>query len=94
MNASLIPFVAGWVALACGVAGLAIYRRMISGQEDEMIHVRDSESVHISHQATMAQRLEIIDRWGKILTVVALVYGVALAAAYFYQVWMAGFNQV
>lgn len=94
MNLSLIPFVTSWVVLACVVAGLAIYRRMISGQEDEMIHVADSERVHIGHQAAMAQRLEVIDRWGKILTVVVLLYGLAVAALYFYQVWMAGFNQV
>jgi hypothetical protein len=92
MNTSLIPFVAGWLALACAVAGLAIYRWVISSQEDEMLHVRDSESVHITQQATVAQRLEKIDRWGKILTVVAMAYGVLLATAYFYQVWMAGFN--
>jgi hypothetical protein len=35
----------------------------------------------------LAHRLESIDRWGKTLTVVVAVYGVALAAIYLYQVW-------
>jgi hypothetical protein len=31
--------------------------------------------------------LALIDRWGKSLTVVVALYGVALLALYFYQVW-------
>jgi hypothetical protein len=29
MNVSLTPFVAGWLALACAIAGLAIYRNQV-----------------------------------------------------------------
>jgi hypothetical protein len=94
MNTGLMPFFAGWIALACVVAGLAIYRKLISDQEDDMLHVSDSESKHISHQATIAHRLDTIDHWGKILTVVAVGYGVLLAAAYFYQVWVEGSRQM
>ena len=94
MSATLTPFIAGWIALACAVAGLALYRRVISGQDDEMLHVRDSESAHISHQSVIAHRLETIDRWGKTLTVVVAALGVLLAVAYLYQVWMAGFSQM
>jgi hypothetical protein len=31
--------------------------------------------------------LESIDRWGKTLTVVVVVYALALACVYLYQVW-------
>jgi hypothetical protein len=90
----MIPFFAGWVALACAVAALAIYRKRISIHEDDMLHVRDSEAARISEQANTAQRLDVIDRWGKLLTVIVAVYGVLLAAAYFYHVWIEGFDKM
>ena len=93
MNVSLSPFVAGWLALACTIAGLAIYRRLVSTREDDMLHVLDNEP-HVLKQAALAHRLDTIDHWGKILTVTATVYGVLLAVGYFYQVWMEGFRQV
>ena len=91
MNVSLTPFAAGWLALACAVAGLAIYRKLVSTQEDDTLHVLDNES-HILRQAALAHRLETVDHWGKILTVIAMFYGVVLAVGYCYQVWMAGFR--
>jgi hypothetical protein len=44
----------------------------------------------LSTQATVGHRLESVDRWGKSLTVVVVLYGLAVAAAYFYSVWEAG----
>jgi hypothetical protein len=43
MNFSLIPFAATWIALACPVLILAIYRRRIAGQEDDTLQVTDSQ---------------------------------------------------
>ena len=93
MNVNLVPFVAGWIALACFVVGFAFYRKRYSMQENDMPHVSDDQS-GILKQAAVAQRLDTIDRWGKTLTVVGTVYGVALAAAYFYQVWIQGTQQI
>ncbi len=93
MNVSLTPFVAGWLALACTIAGLAIYRRLVSAREDDMLHVLDNKS-HVLKQAAIAHQLDMVDHWGKILTVTATVYGTVLAVGYFYQVWMEGFRQM
>lgn len=93
MNVSLSPFVAGWLALACAIAGLAIYRKFVSTREDDMLHVLDNES-HRLRQVAVAHRLDTVDHWGKILTLIATVYGVLLAVGYFYQVWMEGFRQM
>ena len=90
MNAHLIPFVVGWVVVACAVMGLAVYRKLVSMHEDDTLHVRASETACISQQTAVANRLELLDRWGKSLTVVALVYGVVLAIAYSYQIWLEG----
>jgi len=39
----------------------------------------------VAQQVTVAQKLEVIDKWGKILTVITLVFGLILGAAYVYQ---------
>jgi hypothetical protein len=36
----------------------------------------------------LAKKLESIERWGKILTLLAVLTGLALAAAYIYQAWI------
>jgi hypothetical protein len=90
MNIVLTPFLAGWIVMACGVAALAIYRKTISSHEDDTLHVSAISSVNVSQQADVAHRLEVVDRWGKLLTAVVAVYGVALAAAYTYQMWVEG----
>jgi hypothetical protein len=94
MMINLIPFVAGWIALACAVLGLAIYRRMLSTRTDEMLHVLDSEAAHVSEQAVVAHQLDLIDRWGKILTIVAVVTGILLAGLYLYRYWMQSSQQL
>lgn len=85
---NLLPFTIGWAILATIVIVLAIYRRIVSNQEDDILHVEDPTGAVTSHQVQVARKLEGIDRWGKVLTVVALVYGLALAAGYAYQAWI------
>jgi hypothetical protein len=92
MHIRLMPFVAAWIALAGLVTGLAIYRRWLFTRTDEILHMGDESQ--IAKQATMAQRLDIIDRWGKIMTVIVALYGVLLAAIYFYQYWTESAQQL
>jgi len=74
-----------WLALASIVCGLAAYRKLLVRNEDDILHVRDSEAGKIAQQSAMANRLDLVDRWGKALTVVAFVFGVVLAVAVLYQ---------
>jgi len=55
-----------------------------------MIHVSDAGGSATSHQVSVAQKLDQIDKWGKTLTVVVVAYGVILAAIYVYQSWVSG----
>lgn len=85
MNFNFTPFTVLWGVLALVVLALAGYRKLVSGQEDETLHLSNpSES---AHQVNVAGKLEHIDRWGKLLTIVAVVYGILLLAAYTYQTW-------
>ena len=84
MKINLLPYAVLWGMLAIVVVCLVIYRKSVTNREDDSIHL---EGGIPSEQVTLAHRLESIDRWGKTLTAIAVVYGVALAALYMYQVW-------
>lgn len=84
---SLLPFVILWAVLAAVVIVLVIYRSTVAGHEDDMLHVEDTTGAIASQQEILARKLEVIDRWGKILTVLVVLYGLGLAAAYVYNAW-------
>ena len=86
MNISFVPFAVLWALLVIVVLTLIAYRKVVSLQEEETLHL--GNPAEANHQAFIAQKLEWIDKWGKLLTVVAVVYGVLLAAAYTYHVWL------
>ena len=83
MNLRLFLYL--WVALAVVVFALFIRRKMVASHEDDSLHVLDGGG---GDQTVVAQKLDQIDRWGKILTVVMVIYGVLLGAAYAYQAWI------
>lgn len=83
---NLLPFAIAWGVLAVIVLSLALMRRSIASQEDDTIHLGASGAA-IDQQVSVAKKLESIDRWGKILTVVLAVSGVALAILYGMQIW-------
>ena len=82
---NLVPLVSSWGLLAAVVIALIIYRKTISSHEDDTLHVRDKTAT--MQQNTVAHKLEVIDKWGKILTVIAVLYGLVVAAVYFFNVW-------
>jgi hypothetical protein len=88
MNYLNNPWVIGWLVLGLVVAALALYRKMISSHEDDIVHV-SGESRVVSNQVTVAQRLEKIDVWGKTLTIILVAYGLVLGAWLIYQGWLA-----
>jgi hypothetical protein len=87
MNLHLGYFLAVWIVIAVGVLVLLAKRRMIASEEDDSLHVMEGAST-VSHQAQVAQKLEQIDKWGKTVTVIAVVYGLLLTCAWIYQVWV------
>jgi len=81
MNINLTPFVMLWSAIALAVLVLLVWRRIVASREDDQLHVLHGA---VNQQAVVANRLDVIDRWGKALTVVALALGLAIAAVYVY----------
>ena len=84
MLTTYLPYIASWAALTTVVVILAIYRRKLDLKVDVSLHVLDSEASSIPMQSEVAKRLAVVDRWGKILTVIAVLYLLGIAAAYIY----------
>lgn len=85
---NLIPYVAVWAVLALVVIVLIVYRSKIAGQEDEGLHVLDSDVAKVPVQVAIAKKLERIDRWGKLLTIIAILYALVLGGLYLYSLWL------
>ena len=81
MNLNYLPLIVTWGVLALAVLALFIRRQVISNHEDDSLHVLHGA---LNQQVSMAQKLDQIDKWGKILTVVTVIFGLLLAAAYVY----------
>ena len=81
MSINLIPYVAVWSVVTLSVIVLLVMRKMVASKEDDQLHVLHGAT---TQQVNVASKLELIDRWGKILTVVAVVMGLAIATVYVY----------
>lgn len=84
----LEPFVLSWIAMGIVVLGLAIYRMTVASHEDDTLHVADKEARLVQEQTQTFAKIRTIDRWGQVLTIVVLVYGLLIAGIYLYHVWL------
>jgi hypothetical protein len=82
------------MALSTVVIGLIAYRAWIARDEDDSLHVMDGEAGMVLRQEVLRRKLEAIDRWGKMLTVIALAYGLLVGGTYLYQNWVAVLTEV
>jgi hypothetical protein len=86
MNLDLRPFFVLWIVLATIVIALIVRRKMVSRNEDDSLHVMETGAA--LQQVALANKLDQIDKWGKTLTVIAVVFGLLVGAAYVYQAWV------
>jgi hypothetical protein len=87
MNVNLLPFSILWMLLSAAVVALIAYRAWVARNEDDSLHVMEAGLT--AQQVLVGHKLEVIDRWGKMLTMVALVSGIALGSVYLIQNWEA-----
>jgi len=92
MNLNLFPFIVLFAIMAVGVIALIVVRKRIASGEDDTLHVMEGDAPMIPHQQEIAHKLEVIDRWGKTLTAVTVVYGLLLGALWVYQGWVSASN--
>jgi hypothetical protein len=91
MNINLTPFVYLGALLVMSVIAMVIWRKAVASAEDDNIHVLDPKP-HISEQMTLAQKLEVIDKWGKLLTVITVAYVILIAALFVWKQFTVGGN--
>jgi len=78
---NFVPLFVAWGVLALAVFALFLWRQSVARGEDDSLHVMHGE---LSQQTTMSQKLDVIDKWGKILTVITVIAGLLIAAAFVY----------
>ncbi len=89
MPSNFVPFVVLWTLMAAVVLAMVVWRKLVASHEDDQIHVLDGASESVSqHQVVIANKLDLIDKWGKTLTIITLIFGVVLAAAFVYSGWV------
>jgi hypothetical protein len=83
-----IPYAIAWGVLALVVIVLAMMRKAVASHEDDTVHLTGDAATAVSEQTAIARKLEKIDKWGKLLTVILAVTGVALGGYYAYDVFV------
>ena len=78
---NLFPLLIVWIVSALIVLALFLWRQGIARNEDDSLHVMHGA---LTTQTSLSQKLDVIDKWGKIATVVTVVLGLLIAAAYIY----------
>jgi hypothetical protein len=87
---NLIPFVAIWAVCGVAVVGLALYRKILTFHgDDEFVHLAEGEQRLIPQQLALGNKLKVIDRWGKGLTILTAVIGVGIVGGVLFQAWQA-----
>jgi hypothetical protein len=87
---NLIPYIAIWSIFGLAVLVLAIYRKVLTFHgDDEFVHLAAGEQQLIPQQVARARKLDVIDRWGKSLTVFTVASGLAIVAVVLYEAWQA-----
>jgi hypothetical protein len=91
MNQNFGPFIALETLLLVAVLALFVWRKMVSRNEDGNIHVLHGATV-LAQQEDVAHKLDVIDKWGKIVTLVTVAFGSLLGVAYLWSSFVASAN--
>jgi hypothetical protein len=86
---STLFYVSTWAALAAFVVAMATYHYLLLHHEDATLDIMESASL-ASEQARVFKKAHTIELWGKALTIVVMIYGLALVGTYLYHQWQLG----
>lgn len=86
---NLLPYFIAWTALAVVLLGVALMRRQIASREDDSLHLANSEAALVTGQVELAKKLDTLDRWGKLLTILLAASGIALGSVWALRMWEA-----
>jgi hypothetical protein len=90
MHINFETFVIVWIVLASAVIALIAWRQAVTWHCDNSLKLLDAGG--ISQQATITSKLDLIDKWGKILTAITVLCGLLLGAFYAYHGWVQAYS--
>jgi hypothetical protein len=90
-NIDLTPFLVFGALLILTVVAMIVRRSVIARGEDDTLHVLHGET-SVPEQVTLAEKLDVIDKWGKILTIATIVYCTVIGLCFVYQQWVKATN--
>jgi hypothetical protein len=90
MHLDLHPFLVLWLIVIAAVIVVAFRRRSVALREDPALHLGMAHASTAAEQVAVAKKLAQIDKWMKILIVVAVVFGLLLGATALYKAWVLG----
>jgi hypothetical protein len=73
------------IAMTVVIAAIALYRKIVTRREDEVLHIADPSGEISVNERNVARSLKKVDNVGIALTVVTALYGIALFAIYLYN---------
>lgn len=73
-----------WVLILLALIGVYVYRKIVAGSADELVHLSDATDAVLSRQEATARTLQQLDRMVLILAIVFVVYGVVFGALQIY----------
>ncbi len=82
---NLFPFLVLEACLIVVVIVMIAWRQAIARGEDDTIHMSHGGT---AQQVSLATKLEKIDKWGKTLTVITVVFGLIVGGFWLYQTWI------
>jgi flagellar biosynthesis protein FlhB len=77
-----------WTALAAFIILLALARKFFARNEDDMLHLGEFDTGVVQRQKSLAGLLTCVDRVGKSLTVVLVVFAIAIIGRILYLGWI------
>ena len=90
MHFSLTPFLVILLMLIAALILVAFWRKTVAVQEDPALHLGAAHARTAAEQVAVAKKLAQIDKWMKVLSVVAVVFGLLLGALALYKAWVLG----
>ena len=75
----------GLLLLVLATCGLAGYRKFVTREEDDLVHLGEGSMQHAAKQEALAKTLNQLDLYLKILLAVTVVYFLALGGTMIYQ---------
>lgn len=82
----------GLILLVLATCAMAAYRKFVTREEDDLVHLGEGSMQHAAKQEALAKTLNQLDKVTKILVAVTVLYGLGLGAILIYQALQNGAN--